>query len=295
VLWNPDTGRGRCAPEECLKLTILVDNNTIIDRYYLGEPGFSCLLESNGTRILFDTGYSGIFLDNAAALGLDLATVDAVVISHGHDDHTGGLRHWLARDTTAASGRQHAGLPLLVAHPRAFDPKRYGSLSIGSPVALDELAGHFEPRLSGEPLDLGGGFVFLGEIPRQGSIEGATPIGETDRPGGTIPDLLPDDTAIAWKGSEGVVVITGCSHAGIVNIVEHAVRVCGDDRVVDIVGGFHLLGATDERLGFTASRLGALNPRSLHPCHCTDFAARMSLAASLPVSEVGVGLELEYR
>jgi len=274
-----------------MKLTILVDNNTIIDRYLLGEPGFSCLLESGGTRILFDTGYSGIYIDNAAALGLDLTSVDAVVISHGHDDHSGGLRHWVDRVPDARSGR----LPLLVAHPRAFDPKRSGDLSIGSPISLTELASHFEPRFSREPLDLGGGFMFLGEIPRRGSIEGVAPIGETTGPAGTVPDLLPDDTAIVWKGDEGLVVITGCSHAGIVNIVEHAVKVCGDDRIVDIIGGFHLLGASPDRLSYTASSLGALHPRALHPCHCTDFVARMSLAASLPVSEVGVGLELAYR
>jgi len=278
-----------------MKLTILVDNNTIIDRYYMGEPGFSCMLESGGTRILFDTGYSGIYIDNAAALGLDLASVDAVVISHGHDDHTGGLRHWIARDSVAAGGRKPARLPLLVAHPRAFDPKRSESVSIGSPVSLAELAGHFEPRLSREPLDLGGGFIFLGEIPRRGDIEGVAPIGETTGQAGTVPDLLPDDTGLVWKGDEGLVVITGCSHAGIVNIVEYAVAVCGDDRIVDIVGGFHLLGASADRLGYTASRLGALHPLAIHPCHCTDFAARMSLAASLPVSEVGVGLALMYR
>jgi 7,8-dihydropterin-6-yl-methyl-4-(beta-D-ribofuranosyl)aminobenzene 5'-phosphate synthase len=274
-----------------MKLTILVDNTTIIDRYYLGEPGFSCLLGSSGTRILFDTGYSGVFIDNAAALGLDLASVDAVVISHGHDDHSGGLRHWVDRFPAAPSVRR----PLLVAHPRAFDPKRSGDLSIGSPISLPELASHFEPRFSSETLDLGGGFMFLGEIPRHGDVEGISPIGETTGPAGTIPDLLPDDTAIAWKGDEGIVVITGCSHAGIVNIVEHAVKVCGDDRIVDIIGGFHLLGASADRLNYTTSRLGALRPRAMHPCHCTDFAARMSLAASLPVSEVGVGLELSYR
>lgn len=274
-----------------MKLTILVDNNTIIDRYYLGEPGFSCLLESGGTRILFDTGYSGIYIDNAAALGLDLASVDAVVISHGHDDHAGGLRHWPERFPAVPAGRR----PLLVAHPRAFDPKRSGALPIGAPVGPDELAGHFQPRFSSEPLELGGGFVFLGEIPRRGDIEGIAPIGETDGPAGTVPDLLSDDTAVAWRGGEGLVVVTGCSHAGIVNIVRRAVEVCGDDRIVDIVGGFHLLGASADRLEYTKSRLGALRPRAVHPCHCTDFAARRSLADSLPVSEVGVGLELEYR
>ncbi|PKL24066.1 MAG: MBL fold metallo-hydrolase [Spirochaetae bacterium HGW-Spirochaetae-3] len=274
-----------------MKLTVLIDNSAIIDRYFLAEPGFSCLLEDDDTMLLFDAGYSAAFLDNAAAMGIDLGAIDAVVLSHGHDDHAGGLRHWLARGPAAGGGRR----PALIAHPRAFDPKRLGDLAIGSPAGLPELSSRFQPRLSSVPLALGARFVFLGEIPRRNGCEAREPIGDTDGPTGTIPDYIVDDSAIVWKGDEGLVIVTGCSHSGIVNIAEYAIEVCGDDRVADIVGGFHLLEATDERLGFTAGRLKRLAPRAVHPGHCTDLAARIRLAADLPVRELGVGLELEYR
>ncbi len=271
-----------------MRLTVLVDNCAIIDRYYLAEPAFSCLLEHGGRRILLDAGFSDAFLRNADALGLDLAGVDAVVLSHGHDDHAGGLPILARR----LSGVRR---PSLVAHPRAFDARRHGGLSIGSPASLAELSAAYEPRLSAEPADLGGGFLFLGEIPRRNDAEAREPIGEVDGPGGTAPDYLLDDSAVAWRGEEGLVVVSGCSHAGIVNIVERAVELTGETRVVDIVGGFHLLAASRARLDFTAERLAALGPRAVHPCHCTDLAAKLRLAASLPVGELGVSRVLEYR
>ena len=272
-----------------MKLRALIDNNAVIDRYFLAEPAFCCLLEEGETRILFDAGYSAAFLDNAAAMELDLSGIDAVVLSHGHDDHAGGLRHWMAR--FPEGGRR----PALVAHPRAFDPKRVDGLSVGSPSTLAELSARFEPRLSRGPLPIGERFVFLGEIPRSGGIEAKDPVGETDGPEGRVPDFLWDDSALVWKGEEGLVVIAGCSHAGIANIAEYAVRVCGDPRIQDIVGGFHLLNASPERLAHTAGRLRDLAPRAVHPCHCTDLAAKIRLAADLPVADYGVGMVLEYR
>jgi len=277
-----------------MRLTVLVDNCAIIDRYYLAEPAFSCLLEHGGRRVLLDAGYSDVFLRNADALGLDLASVDAVVLSHGHDDHAGGLP-LLARRLEEASPRAAGRRPLLVAHPRAFDSRRYEGLSIGSPASLAELSAAYEPRLSAAPVDLGGGFLFLGEIPRRNDVEAREPIGEVDGPDGPAPDYLLDDSAVAWRGEEGLVVVSGCSHAGIVNIVERAVELTGESRVVDVVGGFHLLGASGDRLGFTAERLAALGPRAVHPCHCTDLAAKLRLADSLPVGELGVSRVLEYR
>jgi 7,8-dihydropterin-6-yl-methyl-4-(beta-D-ribofuranosyl)aminobenzene 5'-phosphate synthase len=146
--------------------------------------------------------------------------------------------------------------------------------------------------------------IFLGEIPRTNSFEAQEPIGETltapTAPGvvpGTsdwIPDYLPDDSALVYKGDDGLVIITGCSHSGIVNIVEYAIKVCGDTRISDIIGGFHLLDAPPARLDFTSKRLAALSPRAVHPCHCTDLAARIHLASALPVKELGVGMELRY-
>jgi 7,8-dihydropterin-6-yl-methyl-4-(beta-D-ribofuranosyl)aminobenzene 5'-phosphate synthase len=317
-----------------MRLKVLLDNTTAIDQYYLAEPGLSYLLEDDDIRILFDTGYSGLFIDNARAMGEDIGRIDALVLSHGHDDHSGGLQHWIRRfgvDSAAVGGQVAAGgqseaggqvaaggqseaggqvaagasagsamRPLLVAHPLTFEPKHLdaepgettGGLSIGSPVDKAELARHFELRLSAAPVQLGRRFVFLGQVPRLNNHEGHQAIGRTGDP--PQPDLLADDSALVWRGADGLVIITGCSHSGIVNIIEYAMQVCGETRIVDVIGGFHLLGADTGRLDFTRQRLAALAPGVIHPCHCTDLAARIHLAAALPVREVGVGLELTY-
>jgi 7,8-dihydropterin-6-yl-methyl-4-(beta-D-ribofuranosyl)aminobenzene 5'-phosphate synthase len=278
-----------------MRLRVLMENSTMIDEYYLAEPGLSFLLEDGANRLIFDTAYSGTFLSNAEAMHEDISSPIAIILSHGHDDHSAGLRHWVARYGTSQNPK-----PALVAHPRTFDPKRDGSLAIGSPLNLDELNRHFTLRLSAQPLELTPRLVFLGEIPRTNSFEAQEPIGETTNGSGSasgtgwIPDQLSDDSALVYKGNDGLVIITGCSHSGIVNIVEYAIKVCGDNRITDIVGGFHLMNATPVRLDFTNKRLAALSPRTIHPCHCTDLAARIHLASSLPVKELGVGMELRY-
>ena len=295
-----------------MRIRVLMENSTMIDQYYLAEPGLSLLLDDSDTRLIFDTGYSGTFLANADAMHEDLSSPAAIILSHGHDDHSAGLRHWLARFGTSQNPR-----PALVAHPLAFNPKRDGSLAIGSPLSLEELGRYFALRLSAVPLELTPRYVFLGEIPRTSPHEGLQPLGETapipgPAPGASpgthprthpgtpsapawIPDQLFDDSALVYKGDDGLVIITGCSHSGIVNIVEYAIKVCGDPRISDIIGGFHLLDAPPARLNFTRERLAALSPRSLHPCHCTDLAARIHMASALPVKELWVGMELHYR
>jgi 7,8-dihydropterin-6-yl-methyl-4-(beta-D-ribofuranosyl)aminobenzene 5'-phosphate synthase len=273
-----------------------MENSTMIDEYYLAEPGLSLLLEDGTTRLLFDTAYSGTFLSNADAMHEDISSPTAIILSHGHNDHSAGLRHWVNRYSTGRNPK-----PALVAHPWTFDPKREGSLAIGSPLGPEDLGRHFTLRLSAKPLELTPRFVFLGEIPRTNSFEAQEPIGETTSGSGSmpgsswIPDQLFDDSALVYKGDNGLVIITGCSHSGIVNIVEYAIQVCGDNRISDIIGGFHLMAAPQARLDFTRERLAALAPRTVHPCHCTDLAAKIHLAKILPVKELGVGTELHYR
>ncbi len=290
-----------------MRLKVLMENSTMIDEYYLAEPGLSLLLEDGDTRLIFDTAYSGTFLSNADAMHEDISSPTAIILSHGHDDHSAGLSHWVARFSTGQNPK-----PALVAHPRTFAPKRDGSLAIGSPLTQEELGRHFTLRLSAAPQDITPRFIFLGEIPRANSFESQEPLGETltttkeipinptgattEAATGTtwIPDQLHDDSALVYKGDDGLVIITGCAHSGIVNIVEYAIKVCGDSRISDIIGGFHLLDAPPARLNFTRERLAALAPRTIHPCHCTDLAARIHLASILPVKELGVGTELQY-
>ncbi|MBE6990658.1 MAG: MBL fold metallo-hydrolase [Ruminococcaceae bacterium] len=267
-----------------MKLTILTDNTTRIDAYYLGEPGVSYYLEDEGRRILFDTGYSDVYVRNAAAMGIDLSAVDTVVLSHGHDDHTGGLVHLpppVAR-------------PRLYAHPDVFLPRRWGGQSIGAPWTEEQAAERFDLRLTAEPAEVTPRLIFLGQIPRTQPFEPDRAIGERLTDGGWQPDCLPDDSALVYRGEEGLTVITGCSHAGICNIIEQAIRVCGDERIAGVIGGFHLLELSDRVRG-TAAYLRRRHPRRLCPCHCTCFAARAAIHSAVPVEEVCVGDMLEIR
>lgn len=278
-----------------MKLTVLVDNNTLIDRYFLGEPGVSYLIETEGQKVLFDVGYSEAFILNARKLSIDLLDVDFVVLSHSHMDHTWGLVPLLRLYTEAKIEKLKAKKPTLVTHPLTLSSRRVGDLpEIGSLLSEDRLSGFFHLQLSSTPVWLTERLVFLGEIERDNDFEAQKPIGKILEDGVEKDDFLLDDSALAYKSPDGLVIITGCSHAGICNIVEQARRVCGERRVVDIVGGLHLLDPPAEELEGTLEFLKALGPGSVHACHCTDLGSKMTLSRVVFLQEVGVGLMLEY-
>ncbi len=280
-----------------MKLTVLVDNNTLIDRYFIGEPGLSFLIETEGRKILFDTGYSDVFIRNAHRMNTSLLDLDSIVLSHGHLDHTGGLVH-LVRDITGATiEKMQFRSPELVAHPRCFYPKEKLPLqNNGSILDEAEIRRQFPVNLSNRPVWITQDLVFLGEIPRKFMFEHTDPgkrrILLPD--GRTEPDQLLDDSALAFRSSAGLVIISGCSHAGICNITEYAREVCGINRVVDIIGGLHLLTPPLSRLKKTGEYLQHLQLQSLHACHCTSLSSKTVLAGYCPMQDVGCGLTLEW-
>lgn len=275
-----------------MKLTILVDNTTYIDRYFLAEPALSIFIEDGGQSILFDCGYSDIFLRNASKMGIDLLHLDHLVFSHGHADHTWGVEPLVRAFSEAAIEKRPHRRPVVTAHPDTFETRIVpGMGEIGSLVSAGKLREHFSVNLTCDPVQLTERLWFLGEIPRETNFEAQSPMGTV----GGAPDMVLDDTALAWKGEEGLVVITGCSHAGICNIVAHAKKVCGEDRIVDIVGGLHLLTPTPRQIEGTLDYIQRLNLAALHACHCTDFASRKALADVAPQQEVGVGLTLSFQ
>lgn len=265
-----------------MKLTLLCDNNTIIDQYYLGEPGFSCLLEIDGARILLDTGYSDVFLRNAETAGLDLNRLTHVVLSHGHNDHTRGL--------TSLTERCDLSQTRLVCHSRCLLPRWYGEEYIGPPQDATPHFGSYTPTQ--KPLWLTDNCIFLGEIPTAHDFEPRYSIGELEMRGQREPDFLLDDSALACKTPKGLFIITGCSHSGICNIVSYAQSVCGEERIAGIIGGFHLLEA-GERVEETAKFLKSVNPAALYPCHCVSLAAKIILSRTLDIQEVGSGTVIE--
>ncbi len=273
-----------------MKLRVLIDNHSL---GLPGEWGLSFLIEAEGRRILFDVGRSDLFMRNAHHLDVDLANLDWVVISHGHYDHTWGLPHLIRSYMETNTPVEER--PTVVSHPDAFR-QRFNSKGkeSGSLISAHELARHFELTLSREPVWLTDRLAYLGEIQRRNDFEARKPLGKILIDGQPADDFLLDDTGLAYRTPEGLVVIVGCSHSGICNIVEQAKRVCQDDRVVDIVGGFHLQKPPRQQLAATVEYLTALKPRALHPCHCTDLASKIALSKAGAIGEVGVGLTLEY-
>ncbi|SET18036.1 7,8-dihydropterin-6-yl-methyl-4-(beta-D-ribofuranosyl)aminobenzene 5'-phosphate synthase [Natronincola peptidivorans] len=278
-----------------MKLTILLDNNTLIDRYFYGEPGVSYFIELEDMNILFDAGYSDAFIRNAQKMNISLRNIDTIVISHGHIDHTWGLYDLIKLYTEATIENINYNKPQLMAHPLAFKHKQISDKEeIGSILTEEKLAKHFHMTLSKEPVWITDKLVFLGEIERTNHFENKKPIGKTQYNAKEVDDYLLDDSALAYKSTKGLVIITGCSHAGICNIIEYAKKVCQEDRIFDIVGGFHLLDPTEELLKYTTEYIEQRNINQMHAGHCTDLKSKIALSKAVTIKEMGVGLVLKY-
>lgn len=261
-----------------MKLRVLEDNNTYINEYYLGEPAVSYYIEDEGIKILFDCAYSDAYVKNASLMNIDLKNVEKLVISHGHNDHTGGLPYLLDINDTLE----------IITHPDTFKEKEEHGEDIGSPIKENELTSKVKVTLSSSPVNITSNLIYLGEIPGINNFEVREPIGTVD---GKQDEIL-EDSALAYKTDKGIFIITGCSHSGICNICEYAKKVCNDNRIYGIIGGFHLFDK-DDRLKMTIDYLKKENIPLLYPCHCISLAAKIEMGKVLDIKEVGVGLEIE--
>ncbi len=184
--------------------------------------------------------------------------------------------------------------PWLIAHPQVFAQRSYrGDPQIGSLLQPLDLAPFFDIQLSKDPVKLTDNLTFLGEIERGNDFEAQESLGELQVDGRESPDWVLDDSALAYRADDGLVIITGCSHAGICNIVEQARRVSGQEKVLDIIGGFHLLNPSALQLNGTVDYLAQLKPAQVHACHCTDLRSKFQIAQVVDLQEVGSGLVLE--
>jgi 7,8-dihydropterin-6-yl-methyl-4-(beta-D-ribofuranosyl)aminobenzene 5'-phosphate synthase len=280
-----------------ISITVLVDNSTLIDRYLLAEPGLSVYLETGELKILFDCGYSDLFISNAHRLGINLLDLDYVVLSHGHLDHTWGIADLIRYLTQARIENKVHRIPVVVSHPFTFYPRSkppHGN--IGSMFSEDRLSYHLPVRAARSPLWLSEDLVYLGEIERnldfksadQGKRKIVMPDGREE------PDYLLDDSALACRTGKGLVIITGCSHSGICNIISQAQKICGEERILDIIGGLHLLSPPARQMAGTLEFLSSTGPGALHACHCTSLQSKIALSSAVPIHETGVGLRITY-
>jgi 7,8-dihydropterin-6-yl-methyl-4-(beta-D-ribofuranosyl)aminobenzene 5'-phosphate synthase len=267
----------------------------------IGEWGFSALVEFDGTRLLFDTGlHPDTVLKNAAHLKVDLANVTDVILSHNHDDHTGGLvtlRRELMKRNPSALSRAHVAPPIFWSRPGS--PAERNTM-IATRKEYEALGGTFVAHSSFDRLAPG---VFLsGPVPRvhpEKNYGRNGRIGPLLSPTGVVNDDVPEDMSLVVVTARGLVVVTGCGHAGIVNGFEQAVRETGEPRVHAAIGGFHLFQASEETLAWTAGRLAPMHVAHFIGAHCTGIDALFRLRTLLAldrrtavVGAVGASFEL---
>ncbi|RCX16377.1 7,8-dihydropterin-6-yl-methyl-4-(beta-D-ribofuranosyl)aminobenzene 5'-phosphate synthase [Anaerobacterium chartisolvens] len=267
-----------------MRLTVLVDNNTYIDQYYYGEPAVSYYIEDGNEKILFDTGYSDVFIRNARALHIDLNALSKIVLSHGHNDHTGGLKYFIKQ-----YGMSRVEL---IVHPDALRQKIFDKESIGCDLCKEEIASIKNLLLSTTPVSVSENIVFLGEIPSVHAFEAREAIGRQKAGDVFIEDYVLDDSALVYNGANGLFIITGCSHSGICNIIEYAKKIFPGHNVMGVIGGFHLFDV-NSRLNTTIKYLKDTDVRDLYPCHCVSFNVKAEIARYMHVHEVGVGMTID--
>jgi 7,8-dihydropterin-6-yl-methyl-4-(beta-D-ribofuranosyl)aminobenzene 5'-phosphate synthase len=257
-----------------LKLTVLNDN--VAGRWCRAEHGLSFLIEAD-RRVLFDTSSSDLIEYNAQILNIDLQEIDTIVLSHGHDDHAGGLMLF--------NGQR------LVCHPDAF-LKRYrksNGTSLGIPWTEAEIGERFDIQTSREPHQLSEQIYFLGEIPRITPFESKK---TAFRKADGSDDFVMDDSGLAVITEKGLVVISGCAHSGICNMTAHAMKVTGIAKVHAVIGGFHLQN-DDETTRQTIDWLKQINVDQVIPSHCTAFVAQAAIYKIYNFIQVKTGNVIE--
>lgn len=259
-----------------LKITILSDDRAA--RGLTARHGLSILLEADGRQILFDVGQSSEALDNAGVLGVDLSRVEAVVLSHGHFDHCGGLLKILAAAPQAVVYCHRRALDERYSHKDGLAARPVGMPS-GVREHLLELGRQKFKRVCRSCQVLPGVWT-TGAVARRCSFEQPEGGFTLDREG-KAPDPIADDLGLWIEVPQGLIVVTGCAHAGIVNTVRQAIKFSVKRRLSAVVGGFHLGAAGAERLERTARELKALKPGLVVACHCTGQAAKDRLARDL--------------
>lgn len=255
-------------------ITTLIENTA--NAGFIGEWGLSILIEVDDWRILLDTGPGISTVHNAQILGIDFSTIDRIVLSHGHYDHTGGLRYIL---------RGTDGLDI-ISHPAVWESKyavrENVAKYIGIPFCreeLESLGARF--IMNRDPVWISDNIVTSGEIPLITDYEEIDQILFVKKDGKLTPDHVPDDLSLAVKTEVGLIIILGCAHRGMINTIRHFRKITGDKRVYCVVGGTHLIASSHERLTRSVIDMKKIGVQKLGVSHCTGFEASAWLAKEL--------------
>jgi len=262
---------------EQVHITVLVED-TVNARGLQAEHGLAFHVQTGRHQLLFDTGQSDLLIHNARKLNVGLENVEAIILSHGHYDHTGGL----------AAVREIAPRARCYVHPDALQPKFAGnpdgtSRAAGmSQASLQAIRESAQPALwTSKPTEVLDGIFVTGAIPRTNDFEDTGGHFFLDE-ACTRPDPLADDQSLFFDTRNGLVVLLGCGHAGVVNTIDCICQVTGNRRIYAVIGGLHLLTASPERIEKTVDAFRRWNVRQIASAHCTGMPAMARLWTAFP-------------
>jgi 7,8-dihydropterin-6-yl-methyl-4-(beta-D-ribofuranosyl)aminobenzene 5'-phosphate synthase len=259
------------------RITVLADN-TASGPGLLAEHGIAFWVEIDRYRVLFDTGQGLVLATNAHNLGLPIHQADAIVLSHGHYDHTGGLAEALKTNRRVRA----------YAHPAAFAPKYARKADgfareIGIPHAAERAVRALDNRLvyTDRPTPVVDRLTVTGQVPRLTDFEDVGGPFFLDR-ACERRDPLEDDQSVFVETAEGTVVLLGCAHSGVINTLRYIRQLTANRPIRALVGGMHLVAASPERIARTIEELRRLGVQQLASGHCTGMPATAALWTAFP-------------